>query len=158
MAVWFDMSIPGDESHDDLGPPVRAVQPWSERASERVVEINRRERKRRAKVARFQDRLADMVVDDDVDEQPVALIIAVVSKFALSIVLSGLTYGAVWLTRGSGWTPAEVASGVLAAVALGVIGGGIWFRLQQPELEPPEADVHAPEKWSLLGKSRRREQ
>jgi hypothetical protein len=148
------MSMSGDERIDDDTQPARAPQPWSDPVRAQVVEINRHERKRRAKVARFQDRLSDMVVDDEVDAQPVVLIIAVVTKFAFSILLSGLTYAALWLTRGSDWSPAEVASGVLAAVVLGVIAGGIWHRMQHPELDPPEADVHAPDQWSLLRRGR----
>ncbi len=140
----------GDEKPGDSTPPERPVQARSDDARARMVEINRHERKRRIKVARFQHRLAEMIVDDDVDAQPVALIIGVVSKLVVSLVVGGLTYSAVWLTRGSGWTFAEIASGVVVSVVLGAVAGGIWHRLEHPERYPLEADVHAPEDWSVV--------
>jgi hypothetical protein len=73
-----------------------------------------------------------------------------VLKYVYTAAIGALTYAVVWLTRGSGWSRAEIASGVALAVTLGLIASRFWHRYRHPALEPPSADAHRPEQWSVL--------
>jgi hypothetical protein len=137
--------------------PSRPLQPWSDAARSAtraaVGDLSEQELMRRAKVLRFQDRMADMIVDDEAEAQPWMMMLALMFKAVYAATLGGLTYLVVWLTRGSGWSPDAIATGVASAVGLAWSAAHLWHRYRHPELEPPEADIHAPERWSVLRRS-----